>query len=133
RPARRGQLAHRLHAALAHDGGELLARLAPARAQVGRLLVGAAARQRDELLDERLARAAARAGPRDGDDLLRGAEALVADGADDVALADAVAVADPGRVGQVDRGRLARPREQGERVGGMLAGAHSLEQQLVAA
>src|SRR3954469_11209412 len=107
--ARRGQAGDRLHAPLAHDGGELLARLAPARAQVRGLLARAAALERQQLGDQGLARAAARARARDRDDLLRRAQPALADRAEDVALAHAVAVADLRGVGEVGRRGLARP------------------------
>ena len=56
--------------------GQLLARLVPARAEVGRLLGGAAALDRAAARSTtRLARAAAGAGARDGHDLARRAEA----------------------------------------------------------
>ena len=131
--ARVGQRAHRLEPALAHDGGKLLARLLPARAQVGRLLRGPVALEGEDLLHERLARPAPRAGAGHGHDLLGRAEALVADRRGDLSLADAVAVAHLRAVGQVRRAGLARLLEQAEQVGHRLALLHLLEQQLVPA
>ena len=112
RPAPHAALSsrHDLDAALADDRGQLLARLAPARAQERRLLGRAAALDRQQLADQRLARAAARARAGDVDDLERRAEPARADGVDDLALADAVAVAHAGAVGEVGGGGLARPR-----------------------
>ena len=127
------QLADRFEAALADHRGQLLARLAPAGAEERGLLGGAAALDREQLADERLARAAAGAGAGDVDDLERGAEAAGADGVDDLALADAVAVAHAGAVGEVGGGGLARLGEQRERVGRLAAGADRVGEQLGAA
>src|SRR5207244_1663002 len=86
-----GELADRLDAALMDDRGELLAGLAPAGAEIGRLLVRAAAREREQLGDERLAGPAARARTGHRDDLLRRPQVALANGAEDLGLADAVA------------------------------------------
>src|SRR4051812_48818352 len=73
--ARRAQLADRGDVLLAHDARELLARLAPARAQERRVLALAAALERQQLADDGPAGTAARAGAGDRDDLLRRAQA----------------------------------------------------------
>src|SRR6185503_13969692 len=59
------ELGDRRAVALAHQRGEVLAGLAPARAQVRGLLAGAAALEGEQLGDHRLARAAPRARARD--------------------------------------------------------------------
>jgi hypothetical protein len=126
-------VADRLQPALAHEPRELLARLAPTRAQERRLLGGARALDLQQLLDDRLARAAARARARDRHDLLRRAQPALTDRRDDLALADPVAVADLRTVRELGGGGLRRAREQLERIGGALAGANLVDEQLGAA
>src|SRR5439155_22995147 len=76
-PARGGDRADRVQAVAADALGQLDTRLAPARAQVGRLVVEPAGGRGDDLDHGRLARAAAGAGARDRHDLARGRAAAV--------------------------------------------------------
>ena len=110
-----------------------LARLLATRAQVGRLVAQPAGGEGDDLLDRRAAGTAAGAGARDRHDLARRRAAALGDGGDEVALADAVAVADLGRVGQVGGAGQGRVGQRLQRVADEVAGADGGDERLRAA